>query len=96
MYLGAVKVVRIMVQFICAHIKKKWVVKCYRSDKFDCVCSRHFERKDYEKYELLGLPIPTNQIKLLEDDVPSLYFLITRELFWKMKMKVREISRIDL
>ena len=60
-------------------IKKKWAVKCYRSDKFDYttarVCSRHFEKKDYErnlKYELLGLPIPTNKIKLLEDAVPSL------------------------
>ena len=54
-------------------------MKCYRSDKFDYtaarVCSRHFEKKDYERnfrYELLGLPIPTTQIKLLEDAVPSL------------------------
>ena len=60
-------------------IKNKWVVKCYRSDKFDYttarVCNRHFEKKDYDgnlKCELLCLPIPTNQIKLLEDAVPSL------------------------
>ena len=60
-------------------IKRKWVVKCYRSNKFDYktarVCSRHFDKKDYVinlKYEQLCLPIPTNQIKILEDALPSL------------------------
>ena len=62
-----VKVIKMMVPFICTDshkiktIRKKWVVKCYMSDKFDYttarVYSRHFEKKKYErnlKYELLG------------------------------------------
>lgn len=58
-------------------IKKEWIIKCYRKDKWNVdngrICSIHFKQEDFEKdfqNELMNLP-PRKILK--KDAVPSLF-----------------------
>ncbi|XP_050723831.1 uncharacterized protein LOC127002185 isoform X2 [Eriocheir sinensis] len=63
-------------------LRRKWmeicdIKDCYsRADSIGYVCSRHFENSAFErniKYELLGLPVPPNNIKFKHGAVPTLH-----------------------
>ncbi|XP_050699783.1 tigger transposable element-derived protein 1-like [Eriocheir sinensis] len=59
---------------------EKWLQLCGRPDitspVYHRICSLHFEPSAYErnlKYELLGQPVPANQIRLKPEAVPTLH-----------------------
>ncbi|XP_072380076.1 uncharacterized protein [Diabrotica undecimpunctata] len=61
-------------------MRKVWVSKCFRQDKFNVetarICSKHFTEADYcLKEKLLGLP--DKQWKLKNDAIPSLHLIKT-------------------
>lgn len=58
--------------------KKRWAELCRRPRRItpsSRICSLHFRDSDYERnlmYELLGKPMPRNQLKLKNGAVPTL------------------------
>ena len=59
-------------------LRKKWLEVCDVQNaniKSGYVCGRHFEATAFQrnlKYELLGLPVPANQIRFKTGAVPKL------------------------
>ena len=58
--------------------RRKWVSLCMRKNINAAnarICSLHFRQTDYERnlrYELLGLPVPRNQMQLKPGTLPTL------------------------
>ncbi|KAK4303435.1 hypothetical protein Pmani_024548 [Petrolisthes manimaculis] len=67
-------------------VQCKWIHLCKRDGEVNPsharICSRHFEESAYErniKYELLGLPVPSNQRRLNSGALPTLHMPTTSE-----------------